>query len=183
MALRILLCSLLLACAPLREPHALRGAFMGTDGASHSLVDPSARFTVVEFFSARCLCQAKHDERLRALARKYHSQGVAFIAVDSEASATLSGDRREAAGRGYSYPILVDSEGRAARALKADYATYSVLFDRTGHVLFRGGIDSDRTHLTDDAIVYLQNALDDAIAQRPVRLADAKTLGCSLALR
>jgi hypothetical protein len=78
---------------------------------------------------------------------------------------------------------LVDPEGRAARARKADYATYSLLLDRTGRVLYRGGIDSDRTHLRDDAIPYLRDAIDDAVAKRPLRLPEAKTLGCSLVLR
>ena len=71
----------------------------------------------------------------------------------------------------------------AARALKADYATYSLLLDRTGQVLFRGGIDSDQTHLRDDATPYLQNAIDDALAGRPIRLSEASTLGCSLVIK
>ena len=183
MDLKLVLCLVLSACAPAREPHSVIGEFPGTDGDSHPLIDPTAAFTVVEFFSAHCPCQAKHDERLRALAASYRNHGVSFVAVDSEADATLSRDTVEAARRGYPFVILVDPEGRAARALKADYATYSLLLDPTGRVLYRGGIDSDRTHLRDDAIPYLRDALDDAIAKRPLRLPEAKTLGCSLVLR
>jgi AhpC/TSA family len=157
--------------------------FPGTDGVSHPLVDPSAAFTVVEFFSAHCLCQATHDQRLQALAESYRNKRVAFVAVDSEAHASLPRDALEAAHRGYRYPILVDPEGRAARALKADYATFSLLLDRTGRVMYRGGIDSDRTHLQGDAVPYLVNAIDDAVARRPIGLPGAKTLGCSLVLR
>jgi hypothetical protein len=181
--LKALLCCALVACAPAREPRLATGEFPGTDGVSHPLVDPRASFTVVEFFSAHCPCQAKHDERLRALAARFRNEGVAFIAVDSEAAAAVARDASEAARRGYSYPILIDPEGRAARALRADYATYTLLLDRTGRVLYRGGIDSDRSHLRDDAIPYLRNAIDDAVAQRAIRLPEAKTLGCSLVLR
>ena len=94
--------------------------------------------------------------------------------------ATLRRDQDEAARRGYPYVILVDPEGAAARAMKADYATYSLLVDRAGTVLFRGGVDSDRSHLREDATPYLKNAIDDVLAPRPVRLPEAKTLGCSL---
>lgn len=166
-----------------REPHAVAGEFPGTDGAWHRLVDPKASFTIVEFFSAHCPCQARHDERLRALAAQYRDQGVAFLAVDSEADATLSRDALEAARRRYPYVILVDPEGRAARVMEANYATYSLLLGRDGRMLYRGGVDSDRSHLREDATPYLRNAIDDAIAERPIRLPEARTLGCSLVLQ
>jgi hypothetical protein len=147
-----------------------------------AVANPAARFTVVEFFSAHCPCQAVHDARLAVLARTYGPRGVTFVAVDSEADASLERDQREAEQRGYPYPILLDPEGSIARALHADYATYTVLLDARQQILFRGGIDGDRTHLHADATPYLKNALDDALAGRPIQVPEAKTLGCSLML-
>lgn len=173
----------LAGCAPARAPHSFSGQFLGTDGTTHTVADPGARLTVIEFFAARCPCQAKHDARLIALAKRYGERGVSFFAIDSELDASLSRDRAEAARRGYPYPILLDPEGTAARAMKADYATYSLLIDHNGKVLFRGGIDSDRNHLTDDATPYLARALEQALAEQAISLPEAKTLGCSLTLR
>ena len=168
---------------PARSPESIRGRLLGSDGAAHPIVSPSARFTVVEFFSAHCPCQRTHDERLRALAEQYRGSGVAFVAIDSEVGASVDRDALEAAHRRYPYVLLIDSGGAVARAVGADYATYSLLVDRTGNVLYRGGIDSDRSELHDDATPYLRNALDDALASRPLRLVEAKTLGCSLQLQ
>lgn len=173
----------LAACAPARAPSSLpQTSLVGTDGQSHALVDPKSKFTVVEFFSVHCPCQAQHDERLRALASAYASQGVAFLAVDSEVGASVARDRNEAARRAYPYPILIDDQGKVARALGADYATYSVLVDADGHVLYSGGIDSDKSHLREDATPFLREAIDDALARRPMRRTEAKALGCSLEL-
>ncbi len=171
------------ACAPARGPTALpQTSLAGTDGQSHPLVDPKAKLTVVEFFSIHCPCQAQHDERLRALAQAYASQGVTFVAVDSEVGASVARDRNEAARRAYPYPILIDDHGTVARALDADYATYSVLVDHEGQVLYSGGIDSDKSHLHDDATFFLRDAIDDTLAERPVKRKEAKALGCSLEL-
>jgi len=171
------------ACAPAKPPSALPNpALAGTDGQSHALVDPKARLTVVEFFSIHCPCQREHDERLRALASAYAASGVAFAAVDSEVGATVERDRNEALRRAYPYPILIDDHGTVARALAADYATYSVLVDHDGQVLYSGGIDSDKSHLTGDATPYLRDAIDDALAERPQRRTETKALGCSLEL-
>ena len=146
-------------------------------------MQPAAKLTVVEFFSAHCPCQAAHDGRLRELARAYAARGVRFVAVDSEHGATSARDGAEASRRGYPYPIVLDPGGALARELGAEYATYSVVLDAGGRVLYAGGLDSDRSHLTEGAESYVQNALDDALAGRPVRRPEGKTLGCALTVR
>jgi hypothetical protein len=153
------------------------------DGHPHRLIDAGAKLTVVEFFSAHCPCQAKHDERLRAIAAEYGPRGVRVIAVDSEVGANMVRARREGERRRYPFPILIDPEGTAASALHASYATYALVVDRDGRLLYAGGIDSDRSHLTDEATPFLRDALDDALAERPIRRPYGKTLGCALTLK
>ena len=152
----------------------------GTDGRAHALVDPRARFTVVEFFSAHCPCQQIHDERLRALVADYGPRGVAFVAVDAESDAAMERDRAEAARRRYPYPILLDPEGASATALRAEFATYTLVLDQDGRVLYRGGLDSDKSHLSGDATPYLRDALEDVLAGRTPARPTTEPLGCSL---
>jgi hypothetical protein len=137
--------------------------------------------TVIVFFSATCPCQRAHDVRLRDLIASDAPRGVGFLVVDSEESATAALDAAESRARGY--PIWLDHGGKLARALDAEYATYSVVVDARGNVLYRGGFDSDKSHLRDDRASYLADAIDDVLERRPVRRAEAKTLGCSLQLR
>ncbi len=148
--------------------------------AEAKLVDPAAKVTVLEFFSAHCPCQAQHDARLRALHDHYAPLGASFRAVSSEESLDRAGEAKEAARRHYPFPLVHDEGGQLARSLGADYATYTLVVDPQGKVLYRGGIDSDKRDLHDDARPYLANALDDALADRPVRVPEAKTLGCAL---
>jgi len=153
------------------------------DGRPHRLVEGAAKLTVIEFFSAHCPCQTKHDERLRAIAEEYAPRGVRVVAVDSEIDAGAARAREEAERRHYPFPILIDPNGTAAYALDASYATYALVVDRDGRILYAGGIDSDKYHLTDDATPFLRDALEDALADRPVRRPAGKTLGCALTLK
>ncbi len=139
-----------------------------------------AKYTVLVFFSAHCPCQRAHDARLRAMAEAYAPRGVVFAAVDSEVHATPERDAAEAAKRGYPYPILVDRGAALATALGATYATYTVVFDRDGRILYHGGLDTDRRTLHDDATFYLRDALDDLLAGHDPRMPTGKTLGCAL---
>jgi peroxiredoxin len=157
----------------------------GSDGAAHQLAEIVRRapFTVVVFFSADCPCQRAHDARLRELFAQYRPRGVEVVAVDAEATSTLASDREEAQARGYPFPILSDPEGAVADALGAVWATYAVVIDGSGRVRYRGGLDSDRTHLTDGAALWLRDALDRVLAGREPEPAETSSLGCALRRR
>jgi len=156
--------------------HDIQGAPQPLDAALQA-----HRFTVVTFFSSHCPCQRVHDARIRDLIAKEAPLGVGFLVVASEESATVSAAADESRERGY--PIVLDDAGKLARAVDAEYATYSVVLDQDATVRYRGGFDSDRSHLTDDRTPYLAEALDDLLAGRPVRHAETKALGCTLELR
>jgi hypothetical protein len=179
--------ALLVACAPgvvAGVPSSVPSVVLhGTDGARLPL-DAALHqhpVTVITFFSADCPCQRAHDARLRALIAEDAPLGVGFLVVDSEERATAATDADESRQRGY--PIWLDDAGRLARALGAEYATYSVVVDAVGKVLYRGGFDADRTHLRDDSPRFLADAVDDARAGRPIRRPEAKALGCSLQVK
>ena len=139
-----------------------------------------APLTVVFFFSAHCPCQSAHDPRLRVLYERYAPRGVRFVAIDSEATAATDVDAREAKARGYAFPIVSDPDGAFADELGAEFATFTVVVDDHGRVVYRGGIDSDRSHLTDDAQPWLDDALGALIAGKTPRITESKPLGCAL---
>jgi peroxiredoxin len=156
-------------------------ALPGTDGARHALQPAeSSRLLVLVFFADHCPCQAAHDARLRELYASYHPRGVDIFAVDSEVGATPERDASEAAKRAYPFPILVDHGGALARRVGAEYATEAFVIDRTGAVRYHGGIDSDKRTLHDEATPFLRDALDDLLAERPLRRTESKALGCAL---
>ncbi len=156
-----------------------------TDGGTRTLADILGKndYLVVTFFSSTCPCQTAHDGRLKDLYTQWHERGVAFVAVDSEADSSLSTDITEAKRRGYPFPILSDPEGKLADALGARFATYTVILDKKGNIRYRGGIDSDRTRLTDKARHYVRTALAQLLAGQDPNPAETKALGCLLTKR
>jgi len=140
----------------------------------------SEKYTAVVFFSSDCHVLRAHDERLRALAAEFAERGVRFVAIDSEVCATAARDVEEASRRGYPFPILIDPGAKMAKAAGAAYAGYVVVLDPSAAIVYRGGIDSDRVHLTDDATPYLRHALADLVAGQSPRVAETKALGCAL---
>lgn len=152
---------------PVRPPHAA------------SLTE-GAKLTVVTFFSATCPCQTAHDERLRRWHADYAPRGVRFVAVDSERGASATRDGEEAKKRFYPFSILPDPSGTLADELGARYATYTVILDAEGRIRYEGGLDSDRTHLSDGADLFVPRALDALLSGTEPRENHTKALGCAL---
>jgi peroxiredoxin len=168
------------ACAPPPVPTTPASRLAGSDGRMYSLRDQA--LVVLVFFSPSCVYQASHDERLRSLYAAYARRGVRFFAIDSESTGSIERDVTEAASRHYPFPILRDSNARVARALHAQYSTWSVVAGPDGRVLYRGAIDSDGVHLHDDARMYLRDALEAALAGREPTVPTTEAPGCALTL-
>lgn len=137
------------------------------------------RLTVVVFFSQTCPCFAAHQSRLVELARELAPRGVRFVVVDSE----RHDDHVQAASLAPELPVLRDDGARLARRLDARYATEAFVFDATGGLRYRGGIDGDRKVLSATPKTYLRDALTALLQDRAPAFTSAKALGCVLRLR
>lgn len=140
----------------------------------------AAPLTVLVFFSAHCHCLTAHEPRLRALYDEDHARGVQFLAVDSEVRGSPERDLEERAQRNYPFPILFDPGAHLANAVGAKYASYAVVIDERGRIHYRGGIDSDKTHMHDDAAPYLKDALEALLEHREPPVPETHALGCAL---
>jgi hypothetical protein len=124
--------------------------------------------------------QKAHDARLRDLVAAYAPRGVGFAAVDAETGTDAAADRAELRRRGLSIPLLEDRGAALADALGVEYSTHVVVLAPDRRVLYSGAFDGDRTHLTATGEPYLKEALDAALAGKPVGKARTEPLGCPL---
>lgn len=170
------------ALSPSTSAPLARAPLVAEDGASRSFeaLAGDAPYTVLVFISADCPCLGAHLDRLRALHATYAPRGAQFFAVDSEVGASPARAAADREALALPFPVLVDSDATLANLLGAEYATYTVVADREGRIHYRGGIDSDKQKLRDDAKHYVTDALDDLFAGRALRRATGKALGCSL---
>lgn len=178
----VTLAASLVACARPRPTSPREVALVAEDGGARGFdrLVAKAPYTVVVFVSAECPCLNAHLGRLRELAAMYAPRGVQFLAVDSEIGATPARAKATERELALPFPVLVDEGARLADAFGAEYATFTVVLDRELNVRYRGGIDSDKRKLHEDATPYLRDSLDDLLAGRAPRRAEGKALGCVL---
>lgn len=139
-----------------------------------------AQHSVFLFFTADCPVQKAHDERMRAIVAKYKDKGVAFYAVQSEASADIAAERTEAQRRQIGMPLLQDKGAVLADALGVEYSTHVVLLDPNRAIRYSGAEDSERVRGTGTVTPYLEQALDAVLAGKDPAVTKAEPLGCPL---
>nr|HEX4315019.1 redoxin domain-containing protein [Kofleriaceae bacterium] len=140
----------------------------------------AAKYTAFVFFAKGCGCFSAHQGRLRELANEFAPSGVRLVLVDPESGRTVDSDEHEVEARTLPAPIYLDPGAHLAKALHAEFATYVVVVDSAGKIRYRGGIDSDKSHLRGDATPYLRDALADLVAGREPKRAQTEPLGCVL---
>lgn len=184
-----------LACPALASPQidTPAPAFSAQDetGRTRSLSEFIGRTVVLEWTSAACPYSHKHYDagsmqRLQAKARK---DGVVWLTVITDAPGTsgyMNAEQVRAWRKkvhSHATAILLDSDARVARAYEAKTTPHMFIIDKTGKLVYMGGID-DRPY-TDPASLkgaknYVALALAELKAGRPIAEPVTRPYGCSV---
>jgi peroxiredoxin len=158
---------------------------LGVDGRRYGLSTFADKpILVLIFGSNRCPTVKAYEGRLRRLAEDYDRAGVQLVAINSNDPHLYPEERYErmvdfARESGYAFPYLLDDEQRTARAYGVTRTFHLFVLDSDRRVRYHGRFDDSRLPArvtTND----LRNALDDIIADRPVRVPFTRPFGCSL---
>ena len=161
----------------------------GVDGATHRLDDADGQpLLVVVFWCNHCPYVQAWEGRLVDLGRRYGPKGVRFVLINSNDSDAYPDDRFErmqtrAREKGYPFPYLRDESQAAARAYGALVTPHAFLFGPDRRLLFQGRLDDNHSDPRAVRHRYLEEALDAALAGRPVPTPELPVLGCSVKWR
>jgi AhpC/TSA family protein len=168
-------------------------AFSATDtkGATHALSDYAGKVVVLEWVNFECPFVGKHygSGHMQKLQKDYTAKGVVWLSINSSATGQqgyYSPDKvnalmqqKSAAPSAY----LLDTSGTIGRAYGAKTTPHMFIVNAKGTLVYAGGIDD--TPSTDQADIataknYVQAALDEVLAGKPVTTASTQSYGCSV---
>ena len=165
----------------------------GVDGKTYSLNDfQDAPLLVVIFTCNHCPTAQAYEQRIIDLHAKYSQRGVAFVAISpndaqavrlDELGYTDVGDSLEdmkirAKQRGFAFPYLYDGQTQQASTAYGVLATPHVyIFDAERRLQYVGRIDDN--DIAQPTSHDAQNALDDLLAGKAVRVPETRVFGCS----
>ncbi|MGC9986130.1 MAG: redoxin domain-containing protein [Polyangia bacterium] len=139
--------------------------------------------TVLIFWSAKCPCVRRYQERVEALLEQYQGKGVTVLGVSSNADETFAEVQHAASGRGIRLPIVRDEDGSLAQALGVRSTPTVVLLDERGRARFVGWLDNERTPGEPDREPWLELALQGVLENRSGFATRTPVFGCTIARR
>ena len=157
-----------------------------TDGKTYGLEDfKDSRVLVVFFTCNHCPYVLGSDEVTRSTANRFKSKGVVFVGINSNSENTHPDDDfphmvKRMAEKKFPWVYLRDESQRIALAYGALRTPHFFVFDKDRRLIYTGrGVDSpkDTSEMT---VNDLENALEDHLAGRPVRVALTNPIGCNV---
>jgi hypothetical protein len=167
--------------------------FKGTDsnGVQHSLSEYRGKYVVLEWANKGCPFEQKHylSGNMENLQKEWTAKGVIWLSVISSAPGT-QGYVTAAEENEYikslhvaSTAVLLDPTGAIGHLYSAKTTPHMFVIDPTGKLIYQGAIDNKPT--TDQADLkgaqnYLNDALNAAMAGKPVAVESTRPYGCSV---
>jgi peroxiredoxin len=167
--------------------------FTATDshGQSHSLSQLRGKYVVLEWHNQGCPYTRKHyvSGNMQALQKEWTAKGVAWFTVissapgeqgyvtDSEENAYLAQMHADPTA------VLMDSQGKLGKLYDAKTTPEMYVIDPSGKLIYEGAIDNRPTPDADDirgADNYVTDALEEAMAGKPIATAYTRPYGCSV---
>jgi thiol-disulfide isomerase/thioredoxin len=136
------------------------------------------RGAVVVFWSGVCSHCVRYDAYLNSFS-KLHPE-LALVAIASRYGETIPQIRSTVAERRLTFPLLHDQGGVVAQQWITQQTPRAFLLDANRGLLYRGAIDNFKYPNEPEYAGYLENAIEDFLAARPVRRSETAGFGCAI---
>src|SRR5262249_8920089 len=157
----------------------------GVDGRRYSLASFDGQpLLVIVFMGNGCPTVKVEEDKIKALQGALAARGVQFVAINPNnpylsPPDTLAEMIKRAGEKQYNFPYLKDEDGRVARAFGATNTPHFVVLDQARTLRYKGSMDDTRDPAR-ATIGYLENALNDLLADRPVGVSQTSPFGCAI---
>jgi peroxiredoxin len=160
-------------------------SFFDTSGQLHTRAEWSGKHAVVLLFlSTDCPLSNGYVPELNRIDSAYASRGVAFYAVQGDATVTVEEVRRHVKEFAYTFPYLLDPKETLAAFSGATATPEVAVLSVSGELLYLGRIDNrledfgkPRVRITE---FDLRDSLDAILAGKTVPHARTRALGCAI---
>jgi len=160
-------------------------SLLDTAGRTHTSAEWASKRAVVLFFaSTDCPLANGYVPEMNRLEQAYSPRGVVFLAVQGDATIAAAEVVKHAKEFSFQFPYLFDPKESLAAYTGATTVPEVAVLSPRGEILYLGRIDNrqeDFGKQRPQATEFdLRDALDAALAGKPVPRPRTKALGCSI---
>jgi peroxiredoxin len=154
------------------------------DGKAVKLSDYKGKIVVLEWFNPECPVSAGSHQKgaLKDQAERVSKDGIVWLAINSSGAGMegngVEKNKKMAGEWKMKHPVLIDESGDVGRMYGAKTTPHMFVIDTKGLLVYRGAIDNQGKD--DKMINYVDAALADLKAGKPVETKETKSYGCGV---
>ena len=159
------------------------------DGKLVSLGDKKdVKGYIIAFTCNTCPVAKAYESRIVALNEQFASKGYPVVAIQSNDAERSPGDsytamQERATARKYAFPYLYDQDQTVAHTFGATNTPHMFVVKREGteyRVAYLGAIDNNQRDAAAADKKYVETAVNELLAGKPVTMSSAKAIGCGI---
>ena len=158
----------------------------GSNGSLQKLI--GSRGAIIVFTCNHCPFSKAYEDRIIALDKTYKEQGFPVIAINPNDPAVSPEDSFEkmqerSNEKGFPFPYLFDEKQEVAKAFGATRTphVYLLISEKDNLIVkYIGAIDDNSDDPGSVKEKYLENAINQYIADRKIALQETKAIGCTI---
>ncbi len=143
---------------------------------------------IVVFTCNHCPFAKKYEERIISLNAKYAPKGWPVLAINpndpvAEPEDSFEEMKKRAAEKKYAFPYLYDETQETARAYNATRTPHAYLVhwhDKKLMIAYWGAIDNNANNAKAADVKYIEQAIEELSAGKPVSVTKAMAVGCGI---
>lgn len=171
---------------PIGSPAPHFDGLPGTDKKSYGLDSfTDSKLLVLNFTCNHCPYAKAYEERFNALVEEFSSQGVAFLAINSNDVDTYPDDdmanmKQRAKEMGFAFPYVRDDDQSVAKAYGAVCTPHLFVLNEQRELAYEGRIDDSWQEPEKVTSQDLRDTLVALLADKPVPNPQTNPMGCSI---
>lgn len=159
------------------------------DGKNVSLAGlKNNKGAIVIFTCNHCPFSVAYEDRIIALNKKYESKGFPVVAINPNDPVKVPEDsysnmKERAKEKNFTFPYLHDATQEIARSFGAARTPHVFVLTRDGSaykVAYIGAIDNNTDDPQAATQKYVESAVDELLAGKPVTTSFTKAIGCTI---
>lgn len=161
------------------------------NGKTHQLSDYKGKFIVLEWMNEGCPFVKKHYQanNMQKLQKEYTGKNVVWLTVASSAKGKQghwTAAQAQAKAKEWniaSTAILLDEDAKMGKAYGAKVTPHMFVINPEGKLVYNGAIDDNDSSDPEDipkSTNYVDLALKESLAGKPVKVSTSKPYGCGV---
>ncbi|SFD64092.1 AhpC/TSA family protein [Chitinophaga sp. CF118] len=135
---------------------------------------------LVMFSGNECPYIERNKARTQEICKYALSNNIGVVLINANGNASIAAMKAYAAEQQYNWYYVADNKGELVDAFEATHMPECYLFNQNAKLVYKGSIDDNPGNADAVKSRHLNNAINDMLANKALKVNTTATIGCNI---